>query len=147
MSSSAPHSSSVARDRIRFAGVSTPIERRRELGIRGLVPSAYMPLDLDVERCMKQLRSKACSLDQYTYLQSIQDANERLYFAILVKHTAEIMPIVCKCLCSSVACMHACMYLRCCLTDHDIAIIITIPLTVTKNTSRHPHHWSCLRVL
>jgi malate dehydrogenase (oxaloacetate-decarboxylating)(NADP+) len=84
----------LAKDPVKYNGVSTPIEKREELGIRGLVPSAYIPLDLDVERCMKQLRLKEKAIDKYVYIQSIQDVNERLYYAILVKHTAEVMPIV-----------------------------------------------------
>ena len=86
----------IARDPVRFCGVSTPLERRRGLGVRGFVPAAYIPLDLNVERCMTQLRAKHSALEQYIYLQSIQDVNERLYFAMLVKYTAELMPIVCK---------------------------------------------------
>jgi hypothetical protein len=83
------------KDPIRHNGVSTPIELRRGLGIRGLVPSAYIPLELDVERCMEQIAAKkGRPIDQYSYLQSIQDVSERLYFAILTKHTATVMPIV-----------------------------------------------------
>jgi hypothetical protein len=43
---------------------------------------------------MQQLRSKSDDLEKYIYLASIQDTSERLYYAILVKHTAEVMPIV-----------------------------------------------------
>jgi len=82
------------RDAIRYSGVSTPIEKRDEFGIRGLVPAAYLPLELDVERCMEQMRSKLTNIGKYIYLQSIQDVSERLYYAILVTHTAEVMPIV-----------------------------------------------------
>ena len=85
----------VARDPVRYSGVSTPIDDRKRLGIRGLVPPAYIPLELDVQRCMEQLRAKKDNpLDQYLYLASIQDVSERLYYAILVAHTAEVMPIV-----------------------------------------------------
>lgn len=84
----------VAKDPVKYSGVSTPISKRDEMGIRGLVPAAYIPLELDVERCMEQLRSKPTPLDKYVYIQSIQDVSERLYYAILVKHTAEVMPIV-----------------------------------------------------
>lgn len=86
----------LARDPLQYDGVSTPIERRRDLGIRGLVPAAYIPLDLNVERCMAQLRSKQDPVEQYIYLHSIQDVSERLYFGMLVKYTAELMPIICK---------------------------------------------------
>jgi malate dehydrogenase (oxaloacetate-decarboxylating)(NADP+) len=84
----------IAHDPVRFRGISTPPEMREALGIRGLVPAAYIPLELDVERCMIQMRSKQCDIEKYIYLQSIQDVNERLYYAILVKYTAETMPIV-----------------------------------------------------
>ena len=91
---SSPSGLQLLKDPIRHNGVSTPFEKRRGLGIRGLVPSAYIPLELDVERCMQQLRLKERPIDKYIYLQSIQDVSERLYFAILVMHTAEVMPIV-----------------------------------------------------
>ena len=85
----------LSKDPIRHNGVSTPIELRRGLGIRGLVPAAYIPLELDVERCMEQIAAKkGRPIDQYSYLQSIQDVSERLYFAILTKYTATVMPIV-----------------------------------------------------
>jgi malate dehydrogenase (oxaloacetate-decarboxylating)(NADP+) len=84
----------VARDPIRYSAVSTPIEKRQALGIRGLVPPAFIPLELDVERCMEQLRSKTSPIEKYIYLAGIQDVSERLYYAILVSHTAEVMPII-----------------------------------------------------
>ena len=83
-----------AKDPVKYSGVSTPVEKRKQLGICGLVPPGYIPLELDVERCMEQLRSKSTGLEKYIYLASIQDVSERLYYAILVKHTAEVMPIV-----------------------------------------------------
>uniref|UniRef100_A0A7S3P7B9 Malic enzyme n=1 Tax=Amphora coffeiformis TaxID=265554 RepID=A0A7S3P7B9_9STRA len=83
-----------AKDPIKFNSVSTPLEYRDQLGLRGLVPCAYIPLELEVERCMTQLRSKATGLEKYIYIQSIMDVSEHLYYAILVKHIAEVMPII-----------------------------------------------------
>jgi hypothetical protein len=88
------HTCTAARDPITFTGVSTPLDQRRERKLRGLVPAAYIPLELDVERCMAQLRNKHSPIEKSIYIQSIQDVNERLYYAILVTHTAEVMPIV-----------------------------------------------------
>jgi len=70
------------------------VDRRLDLGIQGLVPATYIPLEMDVERCMNQLRKKTAPLDKYIYLSSIMDVSERLYYAILVKYTVEVMPIV-----------------------------------------------------
>lgn len=83
-----------AKDPIKYSGVSTPVNQRADLGIQGLVPAAYIPLELDVQRCMEQLRSKSTPLEKYIYLATIMDVSERLYYSILVAHTAEIMPIV-----------------------------------------------------
>jgi malic enzyme len=88
------HKWRAGRDPITFNGVSTPLDQRRKKKLRGLVPAAYIPLELDVERCMAQLRSKQCPIEKYIYIQGIQDVNERLYYAILIKHTAEVMPVV-----------------------------------------------------
>ena len=84
----------LAKDPVKYSGVSTPVEKRNDLGIKGLVPAAYIPLELDVQRCMENLRSKATPLEKYIYLATIQDVSERLYYGILVSHTAEVMPIV-----------------------------------------------------
>lgn len=82
------------RDAIAYCGISTPDKDRHGLGIRGLVPAAHIPLDLDVERCIEQMRRKNTELGKYIYLHGIQDVSERLFYAILAKHTAEVMPIV-----------------------------------------------------
>jgi malate dehydrogenase (oxaloacetate-decarboxylating)(NADP+) len=84
----------IARDPVKYCGISTPIDERDLLGIRGLVPSAYVPLELEVERSMEQMRAKTSDLEKYIYLSSIQNVSERLFYAILVSHTAECMPIV-----------------------------------------------------
>ena len=83
-----------ANDPIEFSGVSTPLEKRSGLGIQGLVPAAYLPLKLEVERCMSRLREKPSDLEKYVYLRNIQDVNENLFYAMLVTHTAELLPII-----------------------------------------------------
>ena len=81
-------------DSLLYRGSSTPLNQRDELKLRGLIPVGVVPLDLQIQRCMEQLRSKSSSLEKYIYLQGIQDIDETLYYAILVSHTAEVMPIV-----------------------------------------------------
>ena len=83
-----------AKNPIVYHGVSTPIEELMSLGIRGLIPSAYLPLEVEVERCMNRLREKCTDLEKYVYLRCIQDRNENLFYAMLVKNVAELMPIV-----------------------------------------------------
>jgi malate dehydrogenase (oxaloacetate-decarboxylating)(NADP+) len=85
---------SHAKNPVEFQGVSTPLVKREELGLRGLLPAAYLPLDQEVERCMSRLREKPDDLEKYVYLRNIQDVNENLFYAMLTRHTAELMPIV-----------------------------------------------------
>ena len=84
----------LAKNPVEYKGVSTPISKRDELGLRGLLPAAYLPLETEVERCMSRLREKPDDLEQYTYLRSIQDVDENLFYAMLIRNTAELMPIV-----------------------------------------------------
>ncbi|KAL7530236.1 hypothetical protein ACHAXR_003380 [Thalassiosira sp. AJA248-18] len=83
-----------AKNPVEYHGVLTPISKRDELGLRGLLPAAYLPLDLEVERMMSRLREKPDNLEQYIFLRNIQNVNENLFYAMLIKHTAELMPIV-----------------------------------------------------
>lgn len=81
-------------DPLLYRGSSTPVDLRDALKLRGFIPAGFIPLELQIQRCMEQLRSKSSPLEKYIYLQGIQDVDETLYYAILVSHTAEVMPIV-----------------------------------------------------
>jgi malate dehydrogenase (oxaloacetate-decarboxylating)(NADP+) len=76
-------------------GTSFSQEERDSYGLHGLLPAGDpVPLEVKVEASMKQIRNKTENLDKYLFLQSIQDTDETLYFAILTKHTKEVMPLV-----------------------------------------------------
>eukprot|EP00607_Mallomonas_marina_P003678 CAMPEP_0182426338 /NCGR_PEP_ID=MMETSP1167-20130531/12819_1 /TAXON_ID=2988 /ORGANISM="Mallomonas Sp, Strain CCMP3275" /LENGTH=614 /DNA_ID=CAMNT_0024607687 /DNA_START=103 /DNA_END=1947 /DNA_ORIENTATION=+ len=76
-------------------GASFTREERNKLKIRGLVPAGDpLSLDTKVELAITSLRSKDSPIEKYIYLHTIQDADETLYYAILIKHTAEVMPFV-----------------------------------------------------
>jgi hypothetical protein len=47
-----------------------------------------------MERILHNVRSKADPLQKYLDLMDLQDRNERLFFATLIKHVEELMPIV-----------------------------------------------------
>lgn len=68
---------------------------RGQHGLRGLFPAGEpMSLDTRVSIAMEQFRLKTSPIEKYQYLHSIQDSDETLFYAILVRHTAEAMPIV-----------------------------------------------------
>jgi hypothetical protein len=56
----------------------------------GLVPGGEpIPLSVKVDAAMEQLRQKSKPIEKYIFLQTIQDSDEVLYYAILTSHTTE----------------------------------------------------------
>ena len=53
-------------------GLAFSQKEREELNLRGLLPTASLSLDIQMQRCMDQLRAKATPLDKYVYLQTMQ---------------------------------------------------------------------------
>ena len=70
-------------------------KERIKLSIEGLYPAGN-PLSLatKVEICLAQIRTKASPLEKYIYVHTIQDSDETLFYALLMKYTSEIMPVV-----------------------------------------------------
>jgi malate dehydrogenase (oxaloacetate-decarboxylating) len=62
--------------------------------LHGLLPPHVMSLDLQVERRLEAFHRIALDLDRYIFLRGTQDSNETLFYALLVRHIEEMMPIV-----------------------------------------------------
>jgi len=75
-------------------GRSFTAEERKTFRLRGIVPPAYLPLDEVVEKNYQIVINSRSDLDRYIYLRNLQDRNETLFYALLSKYTAEIMPFV-----------------------------------------------------
>lgn len=58
------------------------------------MPYAVLDLDGQMQRALLQIRSKPNDLERYIYLQTLQDNNETLYYALLIHHTHEMLPYV-----------------------------------------------------
>jgi malate dehydrogenase (oxaloacetate-decarboxylating)(NADP+) len=70
-------------------------ERERDrLHLRGLLPPAVLSLRTQMERVMINVRMKASDLERYSYMQSLQERNEYLFFKVVREHIAELLPIV-----------------------------------------------------
>ena len=52
------------------------------------------PLDVQIATALKQVRSRGRAIDRFMYLESLRDSNVQLYYALLVNHTDELLPIV-----------------------------------------------------
>ena len=84
----------TARDPIFNRGLATPDADRQRRGIHGLLPKRIRTFERQEEAALAELRALPDPISQYKYLQSLQNVDERLYFALIAKHTAELMPLI-----------------------------------------------------
>lgn len=75
-------------------GSAFPPEERRLFRIEGLLPPAVSSLEQQVARRYEGFSAKPSDLDKYIYLRALQDRNETLFYALLLSHLEEMIPIV-----------------------------------------------------
>eukprot|EP00879_Flechtneria_rotunda_P023346 GHRR01024696.1.p1 GENE.GHRR01024696.1~~GHRR01024696.1.p1 ORF type:complete len:160 (+),score=36.26 GHRR01024696.1:266-745(+) len=61
-------------------GLAFSESERDRLYLRGLLPPAVLSQEVQLERAIRNIRSKEDPLDKYTYLSSLQGRNERLFY-------------------------------------------------------------------
>ena len=69
-------------------------EKRSEFHLHGLLPPHVGTLDEQVERRLKGLRKFETDLEHYVFLRGLQDSNETLFYALLTRNVAELLPLV-----------------------------------------------------
>ena len=70
-------------------------EAERDLfHLHGLLPSHVGTLDEQVMRRLKALRGFETEFGRYAFLRDLQDTNETLFYALLVRHIEELLPMV-----------------------------------------------------
>jgi malate dehydrogenase (oxaloacetate-decarboxylating) len=62
--------------------------------LHGLLPPHVGSLDEQVSRRLKALRRFATDFERYAFLRELQDTNETLFYALLVRHLEELLPLV-----------------------------------------------------
>ncbi len=67
---------------------------RRELGVTGLIPWGHVTLDGQVSRVYAQYLNQKTDLARNVLLNEVRDRNEVLYYQLLTRHLAEMLPIV-----------------------------------------------------
>ena len=70
------------------------MEERHRMGITGRIPAAVETLEEQLVRCVAQLRTFDEPLNRYKFLRALQDKNTVLYYALLLQHLAEILPVI-----------------------------------------------------
>ena len=67
----------------------------RELfDLHGLLPPMVATLDEQAARRLQAMRQLPTDFERYVFLRGLQDANEVLFYALLVHHLEELLPIV-----------------------------------------------------
>jgi malate dehydrogenase (oxaloacetate-decarboxylating) len=75
-------------------GTAFTQEERARLGIEGLLPPGVMTLDQQKERIYRRFRLQPSPLAQHIYLRDLQDRNEVLFYATLLDHLEEMLPVI-----------------------------------------------------
>jgi malate dehydrogenase (oxaloacetate-decarboxylating) len=89
-----PRTHWVLTDRVRNRGVAFSARERAELGLTGRLPAAVLTLDEQAERAYRQFRTMPAGVARKLYLEHLHDRNETLYFTVLSRHPAELLPVV-----------------------------------------------------
>jgi malate dehydrogenase (oxaloacetate-decarboxylating) len=75
-------------------GTAFTQEERRLLNLEGLLPPHVATLEEQKDRIYRRFKRQATPLDQHIYLRSLQDRNEVLFYAVLVEHLEEMLPVI-----------------------------------------------------
>lgn len=71
------------------------IDHERDVfDLHGLLPPHVGSLDEQIERRMEALRAQPNSFSKYSFLRDLQDTNETLFYALLVRDIEEMLPLV-----------------------------------------------------
>ena len=70
-------------------------DRERDLfALHGLLPPHVGTLDEQIERRLQALDRQPTPFHKYSFLRDLQDTNETLFYALLVRRAAELLPLV-----------------------------------------------------
>jgi malate dehydrogenase (oxaloacetate-decarboxylating) len=75
-------------------GTAFPIEERIALHLDGLLPPHVGTIDEQLTRVYGAFSAEPTPLAKYSYLRSLQERNEILFYALLERHLEEMLPIV-----------------------------------------------------
>ncbi|WP_051214995.1 NAD-dependent malic enzyme [Granulicoccus phenolivorans] len=69
-------------------------EERHALGLNGVLPPAVTPIETQEKVAYSQYQKQPDNLSRYTFLMSLQDRNEVLFYRVLAEHLDEMLPII-----------------------------------------------------
>lgn len=75
-------------------GTAFSAEERERLNLLGLIPSHVETIEEQLQRAYASFLRKESVLERYSYLRQLQDTNETLFYALLERYSAEMLPVV-----------------------------------------------------
>ena len=75
-------------------GTAFSEQERDEFELHGLLPPSIATLQEQVSRRLQAFRQQPDDLSRYVFLRGLQDSNEVLFYALLVRDLEEMLPIV-----------------------------------------------------
>jgi len=75
-------------------GTAFTDEERERFGLHGLLPPSVATLDEQVGRRLQAFRNLSSDYEKHVFMRGLQDSNEVLFYALLVRHIEEMLPIV-----------------------------------------------------
>ncbi len=75
-------------------GTAFSDDERDVFDLHGLLPPHVGNLDEQVARRMEALAGQSTSFNKYAVLRDLQDTNETLFYALLVRHVEQMLPLV-----------------------------------------------------
>jgi len=75
-------------------GVAFNEGERDTFRLHGILPPHIGTMDEQIERRLKGMRSFATDFERYAFLRELQDSNETLFYALLVRYIEELLPLV-----------------------------------------------------
>jgi malate dehydrogenase (oxaloacetate-decarboxylating) len=75
-------------------GTAFTLDERETFGLHGLLPPVVESLDDQYVRAYQAFSLKPNDLERHIYLRQLQDANEVLFYRLLLGHIEEMLPIV-----------------------------------------------------
>ena len=75
-------------------GMAFTDHERDVFDLHGLLPPHVGSLDEQIERRIEALRAQPTAFSKYSFLRDLQDTNETLFYALLLRNIEEMLPLV-----------------------------------------------------
>jgi malate dehydrogenase (oxaloacetate-decarboxylating) len=84
----------ILNDPLLNKGTAFTDAERTVLGLHGLLPYHVSSMEEQLERRYQNFKEKPSALGKYTYLSSLQNRNEILFYRLVQEHVSEMLPLI-----------------------------------------------------